>query len=278
MQCGFFIGGGTEHATAVVARNWQEMELSHVCREEWMAAQLLTTGKITITGDAVDSPNEPGTVVLTFEINPPIDTPWDTSGNLVGWLNAQGRALASKSGSRPNILILGANAASAFMADASVMRERELLSNIEDTRPEIEGEGVQYLGTFSSIRVFEYDQIFIQTEKGDGDKFHDVVKPMIDDNAAILANTNAMGSFAYGAIAVSEQRQIVTIAAKRVPNSWNDPGDQTWYQRISSRYCPVPADTSFWQVFSNVVGSSTPPGAHVSATTESQVKHAPAKK
>jgi len=81
---------------------------------------------------------------------------------------------------------------------------------------------------------------------------------MIDDNAAILADTNAMGSFAYGAVAVSEQRQIVTIAAKRVPNSWNDPGNQTWYQRISSRFCPIPADTSSWQTYSNVLGSTTP--------------------
>jgi hypothetical protein len=155
MQGSFFVGGGTDHAVAVVAENWRAMELSLVVREEQMAAQLLTTGKIVITGDAVDSPNEPpGTVTLTFEINPPIDTPWDASGNLLRWLNAQARALASKSGRRPNCLILGANAAAAFMADASVMRERELLSNIGDTRPVIEGEGVPVPGHFQLDRRF----------------------------------------------------------------------------------------------------------------------------
>jgi hypothetical protein len=57
----------------------------------------------------------------------------------------------------------------------------------------------------------------------------------------------------YGAIAISEEVGVEIYAAKRVPHSWADKDASKWTQRVSSRYCSCPADSSSWQTYANVI-------------------------
>jgi hypothetical protein len=251
---------GTDYITGLMSQNWVEMEQSLSTREEWQIAQLLTTGTIDIVGD---DPGDPAArVTLTYEINPPIALTgadaWDATSapDLVAWLTDQARRLAAKCGVRPDVLILGASAARAFLSNAAVMRERTLLANLVDTSPEFEDAATTFIGRYAGIDCYEYNAIYVESSLGEDDKFSDVVLDMIPAGCAILASTALSGAMCYGGISVTENNQIVVHAARRVPISWPDRDNSLWKQRVSSRFAPAPADSGSWQTFSSVLGQA----------------------
>jgi major capsid protein E len=242
----------TDTVAQTVVQNWDEMELSHSTREEWLCANLLSTGIIDLKGD------EGGDFQLKFEINDPIactvgGTPpaWNTTPeiDLITWLQTEARALAGKCGIRPDTLILGSSAAASFMANPSVAAERALLAYLQNTSPVFEDTATTFIGRYSGLNVYEYDGVYVSGDSQGVDQVHDMVAPEV----AILASTTASGAIVYGAISVVEDSGVQIFAAQRVPHSWADKDNSVWTQRVSSRYCPAPADTATWQTY-KVIG------------------------
>jgi Phage major capsid protein E. len=236
-----------------VVENWSAMELSHSTREEWLCANLLSTGVIDLRGD------EGGDFQIKFVINPPIactigGTPpaWNTTPeiDLITWLQTEARALAGKCGMRPDTLILGSAAAAIFMSNKAVQDERHIIALNAVPGPVFEDQAVTFIGRYAGLNVYEYDGVFVT---GDASG-NDVVNDMIPANSAILASTVAAGAIVYGAISVVEDIGVQIFAATRVPTSWSDKDNSVWTQRVSSRYAPSPGDTASWQTYSSVIG------------------------
>jgi hypothetical protein len=120
------------------------------------------------------------------------------------------------------------------------MRERTLLANIQNSAPEVEDGSVTFVGRYAPLDVFEYCGIFLDSVLGEDSKYSDQVRDMIDPPAAILCSQAILGSMAYGAVAISEDRAITIHAAKRVPQCWSHRDNGLWRRRVSSRFCPVP--------------------------------------
>ena len=155
----------------------------HLTKSQRQALRRARPGIVDIKGDDRDEPS--GRLTLKFEINPPIALSgadaWDaaTAPDVIAWLHAQARQLAAKCGVRPDTLILGPGAAAAFLANPSVMRERQLLAYIKDTAPELEDAATTFIGRYAGLDVYEYDGIYIERELGPDGKYTDTVKDMI---------------------------------------------------------------------------------------------------
>ena len=161
-------------------------------REEWMAAQVLTTGQLKVKGKGVDEVIDFG---LTNKITLASTKKWGASaadiwGNLKDWTQQ-----VSRNGfANANMVIMGKAAADAFMADATVAK---LLDNrrieIGAIKPEEMEGGITYYGHLNlpGVDIYGYDEVYLDDETGE-------TKPLIPDNVVLMIPSAASFMRAYG--------------------------------------------------------------------------------
>ena len=161
-------------------------------REEWMAAQVLTTGQLKVKGKGVDEVIDFG---LTNKITLTSTEKWGASaadiwGNLKDW-----KQQVSRNGfANANMVIMGKAAADAFMADATVAK---LLDNrrieIGAIKPEEMEGGITYYGHLNlpGVDIYGYDEVYLDDETGE-------TKPLIPDNVVLMIPSAASFMRAYG--------------------------------------------------------------------------------
>lgn len=161
-------------------------------REEWMAAQVLTTGQLKVKGKGVDEVIDFG---LTNKITLANTKKWGASaadiwGNLKDW-----KQQVSRNGfANANMVIMGKAAADAFMADATVAK---LLDNrrieIGAIKPEEMEGGITYYGHLNlpGVDIYGYDEVYLDDETGE-------TKPLIPDNVVLMIPSAARFMRAYG--------------------------------------------------------------------------------
>lgn len=161
-------------------------------REEWMAAQVLTTGQLKVKGKGVDEVIDFG---LTNKITLASTKKWGTStadiwGNLKDW-----KQQVSRNGfANANMVIMGKAAADAFMADATI---KNLLDNrrieIGAIKPEEMEGGLTYYGHLNlpGVDIYGYDEVYLDDET-------DKTKPLIPDNVVLMIPSAASFMRAYG--------------------------------------------------------------------------------
>lgn len=161
-------------------------------REEWMAAQVLTTGQLKVKGKGVDEVIDFG---LTNKITLASTKKWGASaadiwGNLKDW-----KQQVSRNGfANANMVIMGKAAADAFMADATI---KNLLDNrrieIGAIKPEEMEGGLTYYGHLNlpGVDIYGYDEVYLDDETGE-------TKPLIPDNVVLMIPSAASFMRAYG--------------------------------------------------------------------------------
>lgn len=161
-------------------------------REEWMAAQVLTTGQLKVKGKGVDEVIDFG---LTNKTTLASTKKWGASaadiwGNLKDW-----KQQVSRNGfANANMVIMGKAAADAFMADATVAK---LLDNrrieIGAIKPEEMEGGLTYYGHLNlpGVDIYGYDEVYLDDETGE-------TKPLIPDNVVLMIPSAASFMRAYG--------------------------------------------------------------------------------
>ena len=161
-------------------------------REEWMAAQVLTTGQLKVKGKGVDEVIDFG---FTNKINLESTKQWgksaaDTLGNLREW-----KQQVSRNGfANADMVIMGKKASDTFMADSKVldlMDKRRF--DIGAMAPkELEG-GLTYYGHLNlpGVDIYGYDEVYLDEETGE-------TKPLIPDNVVLMIPSNANFMRAYG--------------------------------------------------------------------------------
>lgn len=161
-------------------------------REEWMAAQVLTTGQLKVKGKGVDEVIDFG---LTNKITLENTKKWGASaadiwGNLKDW-----KQQVSRNGfANADMVIMGKAAADAFMADATVAK---LLDNrrieIGAIKPEEMEGGLTYYGHLNlpGVDIYGYDEVYLDDETGE-------TKPLIPDNVVLMIPSAASFMRAYG--------------------------------------------------------------------------------
>lgn len=234
--------GPSQEAAAELGRNFAQMDEMITRREEWMAAQALTTGQMSVVGDGVDD-------VITFHMEAthlPVltgtalwsdvddSTPID---DLKGWR----RLVAQDSGKSPDTCIMGLSAYDNFMKSEQVIGTDNGGKNLFDMRrinigqidPRLLPNGVTFVGTLTElgIDVFTYEEWFVNDDD-------DIEYPLMPTDKVLLGSTSARAERLYGAI-----KDLSALApTARFPKSWTVEDPSARFAMIQSAAMPTPIE------------------------------------
>lgn len=237
-----------ERASKLIERDAIDMDDQITRREELMAAQLITTGRIEVKGYVDDS--------LTQYVDDSVDFRFDQNIMLTGdsmWTGnaskkyddiARACELTMKSGYTPRYGILGIESYKLLLSDEAFLKRLDI-SNlaIASLAPRINaknGNGVKIIGRINDLGI---DLYAYYAWYDDGN----VQKPYIPGNKIITASEN-LGEFLYGAVTQMEgaDQQMHTYEGTRVPKEWADVGNDVKMVRLSSRPLVRPYDVDGW--------------------------------
>lgn len=248
----------TQRAAEIVAKYLEDEELSITRREEWLCAELLLHGKITIDGD------DGGRFVVDYghEINSiNTSTNWSdaAAADPISDLQAVSDFIAEQTGMNADLVIMDGASALDFWRSEKVREIMNLRHFIAGAiEPSHEGPGVTFIGELNlpPVELYTYANRYVENLLVD-DKWTDVNKPYLPPGTVIVAATEPQGYYAYGAIVQFENTNAaVAYEARRVPFVWVDKDNQLRKIRTSSRPLPVPSNMQSWFVL-NTLGQGT---------------------
>lgn len=221
-----------ERAAVELGRNLGDLLDQHTRREEWMAAQALNGGVISVVGDGVndtiDFQMAAGHKVTLLGADLWTANTSDPIADLSTWA----RLCSQDSGIVPNVVVMGSSVANAFLIrlrDPNYNGHGELSSikiTLGQINPQLLPNGVTYLGTLTApslnVDLYTYDEWYVADADG-------LEYPMVPVDKLFMGSTNAQNSKLYGAIQdmdLIEELGGSIIAMPRVPKSWvtKDPG------------------------------------------------------
>ncbi|CAI1699709.1 MULTISPECIES: major capsid protein [Serratia] len=174
-------------------------------RLEWMAANALVSGKITVIGDGF-----PTTVIdfgrsssLTITLSGADKWPLSVAANATNNVPSQAiekwqTQVLKESGSVVTDLVFTNSSWTAFRLDTSIKDNAitfpalSPFGNQVDAGPRVE-KGAVYKGRWGQFDLWLYNDWFI-------DPLDEIEKPMIPDGAVIMSGADLMGTRAFGAI------------------------------------------------------------------------------
>ena len=249
-----------ERAAKIMAQDLLDLDNMITRREEFMCARVKQDGLLTIKGRGVnyveDYEFENIVEVATGDV-------WGTTSDLLGQLDAGAQEL-SKYGVNADMLILGSDAAKAFLNNEKILKLLDIRRvEMGEIAPRSLESGIRYLGRIASaqvtVDVYGYSEWYPDEEDLDADG-NPKLKPMVDPETAILQSSTEDNSMLYGAVTLMNQKteEFETHMDPRVPDSWITKRPAQRFVSISSRPLPMPHDLKSWMVFKNVVTGTTP--------------------
>ena len=227
-----------QRALQLLMQDLMDLDDAVTRREEWMAWQALTTGKITVVGDGVNDLIDFGlksSHLITLDDTTGKELWTNPDSNLTGYITAWCRLVSQDSGVTPNIMVLdNAVAAPAFLNHPQIKATGGPLSayklSLGTIQPTLLAEGVTFIGTLTlpgvNIDIYSYDEWY--TDDVIGSDTYGQELPMVPSGGCIIGSTRAQNSKLYGAI-----QDLDAMAANggnalpvtRFPKSWteNDP-------------------------------------------------------
>lgn len=192
-------------------------------REEWMAAKALDAGAVTmkIKGETTDK-------VVTVDFLMPashkvtlagVDL-WSDTANSdpIAKLRAWAQVIRQDSGLSPDALILGTDAATAYMNHPKVQKFMDMRAvDAGEIRPAELPNGVSYVGRIKApglfVDVFTYDDWYVDEDSG-------TEAPFVPVKKAWLGCTRAANKTLYAVIQDVEAIEGGQAAVPRFPKSW----------------------------------------------------------
>ncbi|SDT97012.1 major capsid protein [Stappia sp. ES.058] len=216
----------------------QEKEITR--REEWMCAQILQTGKVIVEGEdyptqEVDFGRDAGLTKHLLTTSRWGESDVKVLPNLRAWATE----VAVASGASATQVVLGAEAAEIFQADADV---REVLDNRRQASGSMElgpvATGAQdmvaaYLG---SIGMFDFWQYTQKYEDDDGN----VLDFFPSFGCGLVAPQAHDGMMTYGAI----QDNLALRSMQRFPKMWDQQNPSITFLMTQAAPLPVPSDAN----------------------------------
>lgn len=185
-------------------------------RLEWMAAQALLTGTVTITGDGYASP-----ILVNFMRDPTLtvalsgSAQWGQSGvSPSAYIETWATQVLQKSGAVVDKIVFTTSAWNAFKSDVNVLNAiwppRAGGSTVNlggEVKP-----GAVLKGTWGSYELWLYNEWFV-------DPVTDVETPMLPDGTVILASSQMEGTRAFGKV---KDPRFNYQALAYAPKMWNE--------------------------------------------------------
>jgi len=254
-----------ERVAALLGQDILELDDMSVRREEWMCAQSLITGAISIPDEesALADPSNPKNV---FEIDFGLEhtstnqstTVWDNyelvTGSTDQWksnpltdIKAWGLAVKQATGITPDTLVLSDDLVDIFLNHPAVVAKSRILEiRLLSVAPEIKAsdDGAAFIGTYlvpglGDVNVYSYPEWYIDDVTG-------TEMPMLPANTALLLSTKSDFRLAYGAYYDVALMQMAPVS--RYPRQWIDMDGNRRFFQLVSRPLPAPVDLGSWYV------------------------------
>ncbi|WNF36414.1 major capsid protein [Bacillaceae bacterium IKA-2] len=234
-----------QRAAELLAADLSEMDEAITRREEWMAAQVLFTGKVDIVGDGVDSTLDYG--FTNKETLSGTDLWSDkAASDPIADLKRWRIDVIKSSGITPDRVIMSSDVVDAFVEHPKV---KEVMDNrriiLGQIQPQTLADGVTYIGAISSLGldIYSYDEWYY-------DEVAKVEKPMVPEATLAIVSTRARSSMLYGAVTLTDAQSnnFMTYEGSRIPDSWIQKDPAARFLQIHSMPLPVPHEVDSWFV------------------------------
>ncbi|MDH5528378.1 MAG: major capsid protein [Nitrospirota bacterium] len=220
-----------QRAAAELGKDLSELQEEIVRREEWMCAQLLLDGTLTVTGEGINDTLDFG-LDPTHQVTLAGTALWTDTANSTPLenLRAWKRTVAKDSGIVPTVAVMGENVVDAFLSHAdvrNVLDNRRLVMGAIDTS-HLSAMGASYIGTIEELSFYAYNEWF--EDAG-------ATSPMVPVDRIFLGNPNSRAAMHYGAI---QDLEVGTASVRYFPKSWTQPNPSARFVMVQSAPLPVP--------------------------------------
>jgi hypothetical protein len=202
-------------------------------REEWMAAQALTTGQLIAKGEGVDvlidflmaSSHK---VTLTGNALWSDYTNSDPVQNIADWRDM----LAQDSGLAGDTILLGSDARKNFVSNTNVQKKLDK-TKIALGQIDLKAlpDGLIYYGNVELVDVYGYNEWYVDDTDG-------TTKPMIPADRIVMGSTKARAERLYGAI--QDLKAGTNAAVDYFPKSWEEEDPSARMLLVQSAPIPAP--------------------------------------
>jgi hypothetical protein len=189
-------------------------------REEWMAAQVLQTGKVEVVGDGVDDEVDFQMAAAHLVTLSGADLWSASTATIIEDLEDMQELIAQDSGIMPDVCVMGKLAARAMSNHEATQKKFNMLKvDYGIIKPTLLPNGVKYWGYCPDLAMDIYSYYDWYYDEASGTE-----KPLMNEKKVLLGSTQARCIRQYGAI-----RDLASLAAvPRFPKSWteNDPSQR----------------------------------------------------
>lgn len=237
-----------DRAQTLLATDLIELKDMNLRRKEWMARQILTTGKFSIEGKADDDTTKveleidfgfTNTTTLTSTAK------WDASSTAdpIKDLRAERLKIIKATGKAPTIVVMSSDVAALFVANPKVvaLTDKQKIKTI-DINPTIMNDAVTFVGKILELglEIYSYDEWFLDDAGAE--------QPMMPTKTLIIGS-RALGRVIHGSITMmNDAEQFETYQGADIPKVWADKDNDIKMVRLSSRPVPAPFDVDAWSV------------------------------
>jgi hypothetical protein len=231
-----------ERSNELLAKDMTDLEESIQRRKEWMAREIILSGKINVLDedDGVDIQIDFG---FTNEDTLFGEALWSRAeSNPLEDLAKWRRAVIKATGKAPTSCVMSSDVYQAFKTHEKVKSELNVLNmSTGKIEPRIVDTSLTFLGRLTELDldIYAYDEWFIDD---DGEE-----QAMLPSGKLILL-PEQVGSFEYGGITQLENGEYVTYQAEIVPKVMTDDKNDIKTLRMTSRPLPKPDDVDSWYV------------------------------
>lgn len=221
-----------ERAAVLLGKDLAELEESIQRRVEAMAADALFTGVVHVKGDGVD-------VTVDYDFDPshlPVLTGADlwtaATSKILENLKTWKRLVSKDSGATATDVILGQDAASAFLANKELVAMLNTLNlSVGNINPADMGEGVTYMGRLTAVGldIWSYDEWYVDEET-------QLEVPMVPVDRCLVIARNIRATVHYGVIQDINAQQFAT---RSFAKSWTVDDPAARYVMVQSAPLPV---------------------------------------
>lgn len=222
-----------ERAAQIAAEDLVELQDMIDRRIEWMVAQILLTGSVTVTGEGLNAVVSFGrsnshTVTLASGVK------WSQAGGTpIDDLRAWKRLVSQDSGVVPNRAIVGYDVMETLLENDQFTANIERFSNQTATvAMTADGlpEGITYVGRIEGLDIFNYEEWYLD-DAG-------VEQPLVPADKVILGSTRSRAAVHFGAIKDLEAGGLAAVPY--FPKSWRTPDPSAQWLLLQSAPLPVP--------------------------------------
>lgn len=234
-----------ERADRILAEDFEELISAIQTKKNYMAAELLQTGKIIVEGYADDgSTIRADTIDFNMSNVSTVNNSWATANTDIykDIYNAVNK-IAEEVGELPDIMVVGKNVEQYILSNKTtekwLMIPNAQYANFANLSPKYLSPQARYIGRINALGLEVYSYL--------GTYFDGTsVKPFIDEDTAIIG-IGGRGKQVLGAVTLVEGGNWNTYAAEYVPHYTYSEKDNITCLSMYSRFVPVPEVVGTWE-------------------------------